>query len=92
MIKSILRIYSAIFRYGGLAMAVSSVVVSTWVGIGIARDGYVLVNGNPSREIASIATAVCTPLLGVVVGLALFLLVPKVRPSHGKDHEATSQN
>lgn len=91
MITAILRIYSAIFRYGGLVMAVLSAVVSAWIGIGILRDGYILVNGNPSQEIGTMATAVCTPLLGVVVGLALFLLVPRVRPSNGKDHEAPRQ-
>ncbi len=87
MIKPLLRIYSAIFRYGGLAMAIFSVVVSAWIAIGIARDGYILVNGHPSRDVASMATAACTPLIGVVIGLALFLFVPRVR----KSDEATRQ-
>jgi hypothetical protein len=80
MIKTILRLYSRIFRYAGLAMAALSLVVSASIGIGIARDGYILVNGSPSRDLSSIATAVCTPLFGVVVGLALFFFVPKAQP------------
>jgi hypothetical protein len=32
-----------------------------------------------SHDMGSIATAVCTPLLGVAVGLALFFLIPKAR-------------
>lgn len=40
MFKTLLSIYSAIFRFGGLAMAVLSLIVSAWIGIGIARDGY----------------------------------------------------
>lgn len=60
-------------------MAVPSGIVSIWIGIGIARDGYILVNGQPSKDFGSICTAVGTPLLGVAIGLALFYLVPKVR-------------
>jgi len=92
MITTILRVYSAIFRYIGLAMAVLSLVVAGAIGIGIVHDGYILVNGYPSRDFASIATAVGTPLLGVVIGLALFFFVPKVRPLGGNDHEATRQD
>lgn len=91
MFKPILRIYSAIFRYAGLAMAILSAVVAAWIAIGIARDGYILVNGSPSRDFARMATAACAPLLGVVMGLALFLFVPKVHPLKGKATEAMRQ-
>jgi len=89
MIKQILRIYSAIFRYAGLAMATLSVAVAVWIAIGIGRDGYILVNGHPSRDFVPIATAVCTPLLGVVIGLALFLCIARARPLDGKGGEAS---
>ena len=89
MFKSLLRIYSAIFRFGGLAMAVLSLIVSVWIGIGIVRDGYILVNGRQSHDIGAIATAVCTPLLGVAVGLALFFLVPKARSTGDKGAAVT---
>jgi len=92
MIMAILRAYSAIFRYTGLIMALLSLLASAAIGIGIVRDGYILVNGHPSRDFASIATAVGTPLLGLAIGLALFFLTPKVRPLDGKDDEATRQN
>jgi len=72
MIMAILRAYSAIFRYTGLIMALLSLLASAAIGIGIVRDGYILVNGHPSRDFASIATAVGTPLLGLAIGLALF--------------------
>ena len=85
MFKKLLRIYSAVFRFGGLAMAVLSAVVSVWIGIEVLRDGYILVEGVPSHDGHMIATAICTPLIGVLVGLGLFFLVPKVPPStnHG---------
>jgi phosphate/sulfate permease len=59
------------------------------IGIGIVRDGYILVNGTQSREVSAIATAVGTPLLGVAVGLALFFLIPKVRSTADKDTKVT---
>jgi hypothetical protein len=80
MINKILRIYSALFRYGGLVMAIMSVIVSGWMGAQIFRDGYILVGGVRSHDdTQAIATAICTPLIGVVVGLSLFFLVPKVQ-------------
>lgn len=85
MFKRIARFYSALFRFGGLAMAILSLVVSTVMGIDIARHGYVLVDGGPSRSLSSILTAVGTPLIGVVIGLALYFFVPRVRESsHSK--------
>jgi hypothetical protein len=89
MIKAVLKIYSAIFRFGGLAMAIMSGLVSTWIGFGIARDGYILVEGRPAHDVSAIATAVCTPLIGVAVGLALFFLVPKVRAPDSKEKSGT---
>jgi hypothetical protein len=79
MINKIFRIYSALFRFSGLAMAIMSVVVSGWIGAEVVRDGYILVGGLPSHDGHAIATAICTPLIGVVVGLGLFFLVPKVQ-------------
>jgi hypothetical protein len=67
MFKSPPRIYSAIFRFGGLAMAILSLIVSAWIGTGIVRDGYIFVNGRESHDIGAIATAVATPLLGVAM-------------------------
>ena len=79
MLHKILWLYSLWFRLGGLAMAIMSGVVSLVIGFGIVRDGYILVNGQPSKDLGPICAAVGTPLLGVVVGLALFYFVPKVR-------------
>jgi hypothetical protein len=79
MLQKMLWLYSLWFRFGGLAMAALSGIVSIGIGIGIARDGYILVNGQPSKDFGSICAAVGTPLLGVAVGLALFYFVPKVR-------------
>lgn len=84
MFEKLLRIYSALFRYAGLAIALMSLVVSAVIGMEIAQQGYILVNGNRSHALGSIATAVGTPLIGVVIGLALYFLVPKMRrPSGG---------
>lgn len=79
MLRKMLWLYSVLFRFGGLVMAILSGVVSLWIGVGILRDGYILVNGQPSKHLGPIFTAVGTPLLGVVIGFALFSLVPKVR-------------
>lgn len=83
MLRKILWLYSLLFRFGGLAMAVLSGIVSISIGVGIVRDGYILVNGQPSTDSRSICLAVGTPLLGVAIGLALFFLVPKVRRDGG---------
>lgn len=79
MLHKILWLYSLWFRLGGLAMAILSGVVSLWIGVGVVRDGYILVNGQPSKDLSPIFMAVGTPLLGIVVGLALFYFAPKVR-------------
>lgn len=83
MINKILRIYSAVFRYSGLVMAIMSLIVSGWVGAQIVRDGYILVDGIRSHDVQAIGIAICTPLIGVVVGLSLFFLVPKVQGPKG---------
>jgi len=70
--------YSLRFRYAGLAMAIFSGCVSMAMAFDIATHGYVLVNGQPLRDPASIAGAVGIPLIGVVLGMALFYFVPKV--------------
>ena len=85
MINKILRIYSALFRYGGLVMAIMSVIVSGWMGAQILRDGYILVGGVRSHDTQAIATAICMPLIGVVVGLSLFFLVPKVQAPRSRN-------
>lgn len=79
MLHKILWLYSLWFRLGGLAMAILSGLVSLWIGAGIVRDGYILVNGQPSKDLGAILMAVGTPLLGALAGLALFYFVPKVR-------------
>jgi ABC-type spermidine/putrescine transport system permease subunit II len=79
MFEKPLRIYSALFRYAGLAIAIMSLIVSVVIGVEIAQQGYIVVNGDRSHALGSIATAVGTPLIGVVIGLALYFLVPKVR-------------
>ena len=89
MFRSLLRIYSVIFRFGGLLIAVLSLIVSAGIGIGIARDGYILVNGRQSRDIGAIATAVGTPLLGIAAGLALFFLVKKGRSTADEGKEVS---
>ena len=76
--QRILWAYSLWIRYAGLAMAILSGCVSIAMAFDIATHGYVLVNGQPSRDAASIAGAVGIPLIGVVLGLALFYFVPKV--------------
>jgi hypothetical protein len=76
--QTIFSAYSVWFRYAGLAMAILSGCVSLAIAFDIATHGYVLVNGQPSREPVSIAGAVGIPLIGVVLGMALFYFVPKV--------------
>ena len=60
-------------------MAAFSAVVSGRIAAEVIRDGYILVNGEPSHEIGAVATALGAPFSGVLLGLALFFLVPKVR-------------
>jgi len=79
LLQKMFWFYSVWFRFGGLAMAILSAIVSLWIGIQVARDRYILVNGEPSTDAKSIITAICMPLIGVGVGLALFYLVPKGR-------------
>jgi hypothetical protein len=76
--QTIFWAYSLWFRYAGLAMAILSGCVSVAIAFDIATHGYVLANGQPSMEPVSIAVAVCIPLVGVAVGMALFYFVPKV--------------
>jgi hypothetical protein len=79
MKQTIYWVYSVLFRFGGLVMAIMSAIVSVGFAIEIAKDGYILVNGVPSNAFSAIATAVGMPLGGVVFGLSLFYFVPKVR-------------
>ena len=76
--QTILWAYGLWLRYAGLAMAILSGCVSIAIAFDIATHGYVLVNGQPSRDPVSIAGAVGIPLLGVAVGMALFYFIPKV--------------
>lgn len=78
MKQTIFWAYSLWFRYAGLAMAILSGCVSIVMAFDIATHGYILVNGQPSRDLASIASAVGIPLIGVVLGMVLFYFVPKV--------------
>lgn len=73
-------IYAAIFRYGGIVFAILSLVVCVMVGLDIVEDGFVIVNGHPSRELSTFAIAVGTPLLGVLGGLVLYWKYRPVRP------------
>lgn len=78
MRESILRFYSAWFRYGGLVIAILSLAASLAFAYSALTAGYVLINGVPSAEVLSIVRVVATPLPGIVVGLALYFFVPKV--------------
>jgi hypothetical protein len=80
MRKKILSVYSFIFRFGGLAIAALSAFVSASLAFEIARDGFVLINGEPDFSGQAIAVAICTPLIGVVIGMAVLCLVPKISP------------
>ena len=68
MKQTIFWAYSLWFGMGGLAMALLSGCVSLAIAFDIATNGYILVNGQPSRDPASIAGAVGIPLIGVAVG------------------------
>ncbi len=81
--QEIFRAYSLWFRYAVLAMAILSGCVSIAMAFDIATHGYFLVNGQPSRDPASIASAVGIPLIGVALGMALFYFVPKVSRKAG---------
>ena len=87
MWKKALGVYSFIFRFSGLAIAALSAFVSISLAFEIAKDGFVLVNGEPDFSGQAIAIAICTPLIGVVIGIALFYLVPK--PSPGSESSNT---
>jgi len=76
--QTIFRAYSLGFCYAGLAMAILSGCMPIAIASDIATHGYLLVNGRQSRDPASIAGAVGIPLIGVVMGMALFYFVPKV--------------
>ena len=82
--QTILWVYSSLFRIGGLLLAVMSAVVSVVIAIGIAKEGSIRVEGHPDKGLTSIAIAIGTPLVGVLLGLALFYFVPKVRRSSGR--------
>ena len=86
--RTIFCAYSLWFRYVGLALAIVSGCVSLAIAFDIATHGYVLVNGRPSKEFASISGAVGIPLTGVVLGMALFLFVPKVQRKGGSSQLA----
>jgi len=79
MFEKLLRVYSALFRYAGLVIAIMSLIVSAIMAIDIGQHGYILVNGHRSHDLVAIATAVGTPLIGIVIGLALYIFVPRVR-------------
>jgi len=69
-------------------MALFSGCASIAIAFDIATHGYVLVNGQPSRDPASIAGAVGIPLIGAVLGIALFYFVPKARRKGGSSCSA----
>jgi hypothetical protein len=75
--KRLASIYSTAFRVGGLLVACLSGLVTILVGIDVLRDGYVLINGHPNSELWQKLKVVCIPLVGVGLGAALFLLVPR---------------
>ena len=77
MLQKALRLYGLFFRLFGQATAILSAVVSLMIGVGVLRDGLILVNGHQSTDVASICTAVCTSLAVVAFGQALFYFVPK---------------
>jgi hypothetical protein len=81
--QTISWVYSLWFRYAGLAMTILSGCVSIAIALDIATHGYVLVNGQPSRDPASLAVAVGVPLIGVVLGMALSNFAPKVPRKSG---------
>lgn len=84
MFNKIARFYCVLFRFGGLAMAILSLAVSIIMAIDITLHGYILVDGSPPHSLRSILTAICTPLIGVAIGLALYFLIPKVQVSSGR--------
>jgi hypothetical protein len=76
--RAILRAYSLIFRYCGLFMAILSGCASVAFAVDVARQGYVLVNGVPNRNVADMIGVAAMPLAGVAAGLALFFFIPRV--------------
>lgn len=79
MFRGLALVYSAIFRLGGILIAALSMLAFVFIGLDIARDGYILVNGQPDSSLAALVKALGTPLVGVAFGIALFLLVPRVK-------------
>jgi hypothetical protein len=51
--------------------------------IGFARDGYVLISGEPSRNLLDMIGIAAAPLAGVFAGLCLFFFVPRVNRNGG---------
>lgn len=76
--RTLLWAYSLMFRYFGLLMAVLSACVSVGFAISFARDGYVLINGEPNRSLFDMIGIAAAPLAGVLLGLCLFFFVPRV--------------
>lgn len=77
MFKRIVSAYCVIFRLGGLLIAGMSIIVSIVIGLDIARDGYILVEGQPDESLGAVLKAIGIPLAGAVFGVALFLIVPR---------------
>jgi hypothetical protein len=71
----VLWFYSAWFRYGGLAFALLSALFLVMMGISIVSDWSTTAAGFEWRPLA---VALCPPLIGVTLGLALYKLVPRV--------------
>src|SRR5262249_18597359 len=87
----VLWFYSAWFRYGGLAFAILSGLFLVMMAVTIFRGGYVAVNGSQSRAWSALGIALGVPVLGVVFGLALFKLVPRVElPRRGTESRSRS--
>lgn len=77
--RTIFRAYSLIFRYLGLMMAIVSACASIAFAIEFTRQGYVIVNGEPNRNVMDMIGIAAMPLAGVLAGLCLFFFVPRMK-------------
>jgi hypothetical protein len=83
----VLWLYSAWFRYGGLAFALLSALFLIMMGFNIVSDWNGAAGEFSSGRWRGLALAFGPPLAGVIVGLALYKLVPKVELPRRKPEE-----
>ena len=78
-IRRISTVYVALFRVSAAIFAGGSLLVAIVLAYDIVRDGYILVEGKRDRSFSAIGTAIGLPICGLILGLAVFAMLRRVR-------------